>query len=88
MHLTHIAPLHRRACTLAIALAGLALAGCSDDGDGGTGPAAPRTFNQIQRLGNPLVSEVLPLAFRRTTSKGVPRNEVGRTDGHSGSWLL
>jgi Domain of unknown function (DUF4331) len=31
--------------------------GCSDDDN--TGPAAPRAFNQIQRLGNPLVSEVL-----------------------------
>ena len=78
MHLTHIAPLHRRACTLAIALAGLALAGCSDDGDGGTGPAAPRTFNQIQRLGNPLVSEVL-LAKRSHPTHGSigPEDDVG-----------
>ena len=38
----------------------LAAAACSDDdGDGGTGPAEPRAYNQIQRLGNPLVSEVL-----------------------------
>ena len=34
----------------------LAAAGCSDDN---TGPATPRMYNQVQRLGNPLVSEVL-----------------------------
>ena len=40
--------------------AALAAAGCSDyDGDGGYAPAEPRAYNQIQRLGNPLVSEVL-----------------------------
>ena len=35
-----------------------------------------------------LVSEVLPLAFRRITSKGVPRTEVRRTDGQAGSWVV
>ncbi len=36
------------------------VAACSDDdGDGGNGPSEPRSFNQIQRLGNPLISEVL-----------------------------
>jgi Uma2 family endonuclease len=35
-----------------------------------------------------VLSEVLPLAFRRTTSKGVPRNEVHRTDGQPGSWTI
>jgi hypothetical protein len=56
--------------TLMIALAGLAVAGCSDDdGDGGNGPAGPRAFNQIQRLGNPLVSEVL-LAKRSHPTHG------------------
>jgi Uma2 family endonuclease len=35
-----------------------------------------------------LVSEVLPLAFRRTTSKGVARTEVRRTDGQPGSWII
>lgn len=50
----------RWALTLTIVAAGLAAAGCSsDDGDGGNGPAEPEAFNQIQRLGNPLVSEVL-----------------------------
>ena len=36
----------------------LAATACSDD-DNGTGPTAPRMYNQVQRLGNPLVSEVL-----------------------------
>jgi Uma2 family endonuclease len=35
-----------------------------------------------------LVSSVLPLAFRRTTSKGIVRTEVRRTDGQPGSWIL
>jgi hypothetical protein len=35
-----------------------------------------------------LVSEVLHLAFRRITSKGVPRTEVRRTDGQAGSWVV
>jgi Uma2 family endonuclease len=44
----------------------------------------PQTFEGKQWL----VSAVLPLAFRRTTSKGVARNEVRRTDAESRSWLL
>jgi|SRR5262245_40763932 len=40
--------------------AGLAVAGCSDDGaTSPTDPANMRSFDQVQRLGNPLVSEVL-----------------------------
>jgi hypothetical protein len=39
-------------------LALFALAGCSDDETGGTSPNVARTFNQVERLGNPLVSEV------------------------------
>ena len=49
-----------RVLALAGALAALALsAACSDDTDS-TGPSSnsTRTFNQVQRLGNPLVSEV------------------------------
>jgi hypothetical protein len=49
-----------RVLALAGALATLALsAACSDD-NGTTGPSSnsTRTFNQVQRLGNPLVSEV------------------------------
>ena len=44
---------------LVLATAALVAAGCSDDNDnGGTGPGA-RMYNQVQRLGNPLVSELL-----------------------------
>jgi Uma2 family endonuclease len=35
-----------------------------------------------------LVSEVLPLAFRRTASKGTSRTQVRRTDGRPGSWTV
>jgi Uma2 family endonuclease len=35
-----------------------------------------------------LVSEVLPLAFRRTMIKGTPRSQVRRTDGQPGSWTI
>jgi Uma2 family endonuclease len=35
-----------------------------------------------------LVSAVLPLAFRRTTSKGAARTQVRRTDGKPGLWLV
>jgi hypothetical protein len=35
----------------------LPIVACDDD-DNETGPSAERTFNQVQRLGNPLVSEV------------------------------
>ncbi|HSB53392.1 MAG TPA: DUF4331 family protein [Gemmatimonadales bacterium] len=42
-------------------LAGLALVAgaCSDDNSSSTGPGKAQTYNQVQRLGNPLVSEVL-----------------------------
>ncbi len=39
----------------AVAVLGLGAAGCSDD----NGPSTPKTYDQIQRLGNPLISEVL-----------------------------
>jgi Uma2 family endonuclease len=35
-----------------------------------------------------LVSEVLPLAFRRTVARGVPRTLVRRTDGGQGQWTV
>jgi Uma2 family endonuclease len=35
-----------------------------------------------------LISEVLPLAFRRTSSKGVARTEVRRTDDTPGNWVV
>jgi hypothetical protein len=45
----------------ALAVAGMALVGgCSDNGTTSpTDPANMRTYDQVQRLGNPLVSEVL-----------------------------
>jgi hypothetical protein len=48
----------RLALASAVVAVSLAAAGCSDDNNN-TGPAAPRMYNQVQRLGNPLVSEVL-----------------------------
>jgi len=43
-----------------LVLAGaVTLSACSDDSNGGAGPAQDRMYNQIQRLGNPLISEVL-----------------------------
>jgi hypothetical protein len=50
--------LRRLALASAIVAVGLTAGGCSDD-DNNNGPGTPRAFNQIQRLGNPLVSEVL-----------------------------
>ena len=47
--------LRRTTLGVAVAALGLGAAGCSDD----NGPSTPQTFDQIQRLGNPLVSEVL-----------------------------
>jgi hypothetical protein len=47
----------RLALASAVVAVSLAAAACSDDNN--TGPATPRMFNQVQRLGNPLVSEVL-----------------------------
>jgi hypothetical protein len=57
MQRTAIAHMLRR-ITLgaAVAVLGLSAAGCSDDNNG---PSTPQTFDQIQRLGNPLISEVL-----------------------------
>lgn len=49
-----------------VAVVSLAAAGCSDDS---TGPATRRMYNQVQRLGNPLVSEVL-LAKRSHPTHG------------------
>ena len=48
----------------------VAVSGCSDDDDnGGTMPGQTRAYNQVQRLGNPLVSEVL-LAKRSHPTHG------------------
>ena len=47
--------LRRMTLGAAVAALGLGAAGCSDD----NGPSTPQSFDQIQRLGNPLISEVL-----------------------------
>jgi hypothetical protein len=58
----------RAALASALAAAALATAACNDN-NGSTGPGAARMFNQMQRLGNPLVSEVL-LAKRSHPTHG------------------
>ena len=59
MHSTGFRPL-RLTLMLAVALLAAGAGACSDDDDnGGAGPDTPRQYNQVQRLGNPLVSEVL-----------------------------
>ena len=65
-------PLRVRRLVLVPAALGLlaAVSGCSDDDDnGGTTPGPTRAYNQVQRLGNPLVSEVL-LAKRSHPTHG------------------
>jgi len=79
MHRNTIAPFVRRwSLGVAVAAASLVSGACSDDdGDGGSGPDQPRTFHQIQRLGNPLISEVL-LAKRSHPTHGSigPQDDV------------
>ena len=43
---------------LALALFTLVIAACEDDGDELTGVEPERLYAQVERLGNPLVSEV------------------------------
>ena len=54
-----------------LAVLAVAAAGCNDDddGNGATGPDETRSYNQVQRLGNPLLSEVL-LAKRSHPTHG------------------
>lgn len=55
-----------------------ALTACGTDDDSATGPdATPRVYNQVERLGNPLVSEVL-LAKRNHAfhNAGMPTTDV------------
>ena len=60
----------KKLLTLALGLL-VAVSGCSDDDDdnGGNNPGQTRAYNQVQRLGNPLVSEVL-LAKRSHPTHG------------------
>ena len=56
----HLARQVRRGALAALAVAALAGATACDDDSNITGLSGePKTFNQVQRLGNPLVSEVL-----------------------------
>ena len=48
----------RRIIGPALAIALLATAACSDDNNNGSTGPSTREYNQVQRLGNPLVSEV------------------------------
>ena len=59
MHSTGFRRFTRLGVTLGAVLLAVSTAACSDDDNGGGGPGAPRRYNQVQRLGNPLVSEVL-----------------------------
>lgn len=63
---TIVTGIRRVTLASAVAAVSLAVAGCSDDN---TGPTTPRMYNQVQRLGNPLVSEVL-LAKRSHPTHG------------------
>lgn len=57
----------RLALVAGVAAVSLAATACSDDN--ATTPTTPRMYNQVQRLGNPLVSEVL-LAKRSHPTHG------------------
>jgi hypothetical protein len=48
----------RWAVAALLAVTGIGATACGDDDDDGTGPGQEREFNQVQRLGNPLLSEV------------------------------
>ncbi|MEO6057249.1 MAG: DUF4331 family protein [Gemmatimonadales bacterium] len=56
---TLTAATRRLAFAAGVAAVSLTATACSDNNDGGVSPTTPRMYNQIQRLGNPLVSEVL-----------------------------
>lgn len=49
--------LNRTTTAVLLALSATVMA-CGDDDDNSTGPVGDRVYNQIERLGNPLVSEV------------------------------
>jgi hypothetical protein len=67
---------------LALAMALPLLAACSDDDNGGgtTDPTVARTYNQIERLGNPLVSEV----FFMKRDHGLHNSTAPATDSVNG----
>jgi len=65
------------------------LAACDDDGNGLTGPDQARSYNQVQRLGNPLVSEVF-LAKRSHPQHGAigPAEDVAMISAEFRSFVL
>ena len=73
---------HRLSRARVVALALPLLAACSDDNDGGgtTSPTVARTYNQIERLGNPLVSEV----FFMNRDHGLHNSTTPSTDVANG----
>ena len=68
--------------TLFLSLAAMAvvLTACSDDDDDITGPTSTREFVQIERLGNPLVSEV----FFLKRDHGLHNTSIPSTDEANG----
>ena len=70
----------RRAAIATSAL--LVLTACSDDDNGGTttGPTTTRVYNQVERLGNPLVSEV----FFMKRDHGLHNSSAPATDVANG----
>ncbi|MEP6834865.1 MAG: DUF4331 family protein [Gemmatimonas sp.] len=74
---------HNTARLLGAAFVLSLVAGCSDDTDNGmttTGPTTTRTYQQIERLGNPLVSEV----FFMKRDHGLHNNTAPATDVANG----
>jgi Domain of unknown function (DUF4331) len=67
----------------------LAIAGCNGDEDEIAGPDASRMYNQIQRLGNPLVSEVF-LAKRSHPTHGAigPAQDMAQIGAEFRSFVL
>jgi hypothetical protein len=82
--------LFRGACSGLILAGTILAAGCNDNNDtGSTGPDFDRMYNQVQRLGNPLVSEVF-LAKRSHPQHGAigPADDVAMIGTELKSFVL